>query len=331
MSKKNRKRYPRKQKYKNLKYQIKEVGLARLEKANVPMLTQTEKQYRNHAIKFANWCKEQYGCRMLDECSTHVQDYADFLVAQGKSPSTIHTYLAGICRICGVPLSDIQKPLRVVAENTRSRGMKAVDSRTDSSREASPRLYDFAQVVGIRRAEYLHLTPDDLVFDDFGHPCILIRKGKGGKRQLQRILPEELPAIKVVFDAPADEQHLFSRDELKNKIDLHHLRAQRAQKMYRYYLDRIETETGYRAQLISEIRHIWEQDDEARKSNGYRAKRWSDMKVTGQYILRGNNRKLAKKHGLPLQYDRLALLAVSIFHLSHWRHDVTVANYLLAV
>lgn len=331
MSKKNRKRYPRKQKYKNLKYQIKEVELARLEKANVPMLTQTEKQYRNHAIKFANWCKEQYGCRTLDECSAHIQDYADFLVVQGRSPSTIHTYLAGICRICGVPLADIQKPIRVVAENTRSRGMKAVDERKDAGREASPRLYDFAVIVGIRRNEYLHLTPDDLVFDDFGHPCVLVRKGKDGKRQLQRILPDELPAIKAVFDNPADAGHLFPKAEINNKIDLHHLRALRAQKMYRYYLDKIENEHGYRAQLINEIRHVWEHDDEARKENGYKAKRWSDMKVTGDYILRGNNRKLAKKHGLPLQYDRLALLAVSIFHLSHWRHDVTVANYLLAV
>ena len=331
MSKKNRKRYPRKQKYKNMKYQIKEVELARLEKANVPMLTQTEKQYRNHAIKFANWCKEQYGCRTLDECSAHIQDYADFLVVQGRSPSTIHTYLAGICRICGVPLADIQKPIRVVAENTRSRGMKAVDERKDAGREASPRLYDFAVIVGIRRNEYLHLTPDDLVFDDFGHPCVLVRKGKDGKRQLQRILPDELPAIKAVFDNPADAGHLFPKAEINNKIDLHHLRALRAQKMYRYYLEKIENEHGYRAQLINEIRHVWEHDDEARKENGYKAKRWSDMKVTGNYILRGNNRKLAKKHGLPLQYDRLALLAVSIFHLSHWRHDVTVANYLLAV
>ena len=136
MSKKNRKFHPKKPKYKNLKYQIKEVELARLEKANVPMLTQTEKQYRNHAIKFANWCKEQYGCRTLGECSAHIQDYADFLVVQGRSPSTVHTYLAGICRICGVPLADIQKPIRVVAENTRSRGTKAVDGRADSSREA---------------------------------------------------------------------------------------------------------------------------------------------------------------------------------------------------
>ena len=331
MSKKNRKFHPKKPKYKNLKYQIKEVELARLEKANVPMLTQTEKQYRNHAIKFANWCKEQYGCRTLDECSAHIQDYADFLVVQGRSPSTIHTYLAGICRICGVPLADIQKPIRVVAENTRSRGMKAVDERKDAGREASPRLYDFAVIVGIRRNEYLHLTPDDLVFDDFGHPCVLVRKGKDGKRQLQRILPDELPAIKAVFDNPADAGHLFPKAEINNKIDLHHLRALKAQKMYRYYLDKIENEHGYRAQLINEIRHVWEHDDEARKENGYKAKRWSDMKVTGNYILRGNNRKLAKKHGLPLQYDRLALLAVSIFHLSHWRHDVTVANYLLAV
>ena len=331
MSKKNRKRYPRKQKYKNLKYQIKEVELVRLEKANVPMLTQTEKQYRNHAIKFASWCKEQYGCRTLGECSAHIQDYADFLVVQGRSPSTVHTYLAGICRICGVPLADIQKPIRVVAENTRSRGMKAVDERKDAGREASPRLYDFAVIVGIRRNEYLHLTPDDLVLDDFGHPCVLVRKGKGGKRQMQRILPDELAAVKAVFDNPADANHLFSKAEMNNKIDLHHLRDLRAQQMYKYYLNRIQTESGYREQLMSEIRHTWEKDDEARKENGYRAKHWSDMKVTGNYVLRGKNRKLAQKHGLPMKYDRLALLAVSIFHLSHWRHDVTVANYLLAV
>ena len=330
MSKRNKSSAPRKKKAGSLTYQIKNLELSRKSKEK-PMLTKTEQQYKNHALKYAEWAKSTYGCKTLDECSAHIQDYADFLVAQGRSPSTIHTYLAGICRICGVPLADIQKPIRVVAENTRSRGTKAVDSRTDSSREASPRLYDFARIVGIRRAEYLHLAPDDLVTDDFGNWCIRVKKGKGGKRQLQRILSEELPAIKAVFDAPADEEHLFSRDELKNKIDLHHLRALRAQQMYRYYLDKIENEHGYRAQLINEIRHIWEQDDEARKSNGYRAKRWSDMKVTGNYILRGNNRKLAKKHGLPLQYDRLALLAVSVFHLSHWRHDVTVANYLLAV
>ena len=295
------------------------------------MLKKTKNQYKMHTLKFAEYCKSTYRCKTLEECKEHIQDYSNYLTASGKTPSTTHTYLAGICRVLDVPLENIKKPIRIVAENSRSRGSKAVDIRKDAGREASPRLYDFACVVGIRRAEYLHLAPDDLVLDDFGHPCVLVRKGKGGKRQLQRILPDELPTIKAVFDNPADANHLFSKDEMNNKIDLHHLRALRAQQMYKYYLNRIQTEKGYRGQLISEIKYTWEQDDEARKENGYKAKRWSDMKVTGNYVLRGNNRKLAKKHGLPVAYDRLALLAVSVFHLSHWRHDVTVANYLLAL
>ena len=331
MSKKHNISSPKKKKTGSLAYQIRHLELARKEKDRTPMLKKTENQYKKHALKYAEWAKATYGCKTLEDCKAHIQDYANFLTANGKTPSTTHTYLAGICRVLDVPLENITKPIRIVAENTRSRSTKAVDTRKDAGREASPRLYDFASIVGIRRAEYLHLTPEDLVEDDFGNPCVLVRKGKGGKRQLQRILPDELPAIKAVFDNPATPEHLFSKSEMNNKIDLHHLRALRAQQMYRYYLDKIKNTPGYREQLIAEIRHTWEHDDEARKENGYKAKRWSDMKVTGNYILRGNNRKLAKKHGLPVEYDRLALLSVSIFHLSHWRHDVTVANYLLAV
>lgn len=331
MSKKHKVKHPKRKQLGSLKYQISQLRLEPFDqKSKKPMPVSTVKQYKKHTQEFGAWCKERYKCKTVNECKKHIQDYSDYLRASGKSASTIHTYLAGVCRVLDVPLDTINKPIRVVADNTRSHGTKAVDERKDAGREVSPRLYDFASIVGIRRNEYLHLTPDDLVFDDFGHPCVLVRKGKGGKRQRQRILPEELPAIKAVFDNPATPEHLFSKSEMSNKIDLHHLRALRAQQMYRYYLDKIENTPGYREQLIAEIRHIWEHDD-TRKENGYRAKRWSDMKVTGNYILRGNNRKLAKKHGLPVAYDRLALLAVSIFHLSHWRHDVTVANYLLAV
>ena len=245
MSKKHRVSPPRRRKTGSLAYQIKNLELKRKSKEK-PMLAKTERQYKKHALKFVEYCKSTYRCKTLEDCKSHIQDYTNYLTASGKTPSTTHTYLAGICRVLDVPLEDINKPIRIVAENTRSRGSKAVDIRKDAGREASPRLYDFASIVGIRRNEYLHLAPDDLVFDDFGHPCVLVRKGKGGKRQLQRILPEELPAIKAVFDNPANEEHLFSRDELKNKIDLHHLRAQRAQKMYRYYLGQYRINTQIR-------------------------------------------------------------------------------------
>ena len=330
MSKKHRASAPKRRKAGSLAYQIKNLELSRKNK-DTPMLAKTEFQYKKHALKYVAWAKSIYGCKTLDDCKEHIQDYSNYLTASGKTPSTTHTYLAGICRVLDVPLENINKPIRVVADNTRSRGIKEVDERKDAGRDASPRLHDFASIVGIRRNEYLHLRQDDLVEDDFGNPCILVRKGKGGKRQLQRVLPEELEVVKTVFDHPADESHLFSKEEMDNKIDLHHLRALRAQEMYKYYLERIRNEAGYRERLISEIKYTWEQDDLNRIDNGYRPKRWKDCKVNGNYVLRGHNRDLALKNGLPVSYDRLALLAVSIYHLAHWRHDVTVANYLLAI
>ena len=331
MSKKHRCSVPQKQKIGSLAYQIKHLALERKEKKDTPMLKKTENQYKKHALKFAEYCKSTYRCKTLEECKEHIQDYSNYLIASGKTASTTHTYLAGICRVLDVPLENINKPIRVVAENTRSRGTKAVDIRKDAGREVSPRLYDFAGIVGIRRNEYLHLAPDDLVVDNLENWCVRVKKGKGGKQQLQRILPDELELVKAVFDHPADEMHLFSKAEMDNKIDLHHLRALRAQQMYNYYLERIRTETNYREQLIAEIKHTWEQDDLNRIDNGYRPKRWKDCKVNGNYVLRGHNRELAQKHGLPVSYDRLALLAVSVYHLAHWRHDVTVANSLLAI
>ena len=331
MSKRNKSPAPRRKKQGSLTYQIKHLELNRKKKKSTPILAKTERQYKKHTLKFAEYCKAIYRCKTLEECKEHIQDYSNYLAASGKTPSTTHTYLAGICRVLDVPLENINKPIRVVADNTRSRGIKAVDERKDAGRDASPRLYDFAQIVGIRRAEYLHLAPDDLVVDNFENWCVRVKKGKGGKQQLQRILPEELESVKAVFDHPADERHLFSKAELTNKIDLHHLRALRAQRMYRYYLEHIQNEKGYREQLIAEIRLTWEQDDLNRIDNGYRPKRWSDCKINGNYVLRGHNRDLALKNGLPVSYDRLELLAVSIYHLAHWRHDVTVANYLLAI
>lgn len=38
--------------------------------------------------------------------------------------------------------------------------------------------------------------------------------------------------------------------------------------------------------------------------------------------------KQGKAEATEARYNRLALMAVSVFHLSHWRLDVTVTNYM---
>ena len=292
-----------------------------------PVMMQTVKQYKDHAVKFGMWCRETHGCRHMPDCLPYVQEYIDYLREQGKSASTIHTYVAGICRVWGVPMDDYDLPRRVVAQNTRSRGGKAADIRADTQREASPELYDFARMVGIRRAEYADLRGTDFGEDEAG-AFVLVRKGKGGKKQKQRILPCDEMAVRAYFDGSDD--YVFTKAEMQNKIDLHHLRALRAQRAYNYYLHRIEQEDGYRAALIEQLRRVWVADDRVRAGNKMKPKRWTPKRVEGTYWLRDENRALARKLGRPVDYDRLALLATSVFSLSHWRHDVTVANYLLA-
>ena len=71
---------------------------------------------------------------------------------------------------------------------------------------------------------------------------------------------------------------------------------------------------------------------EAAKKKGKRwdGVRWDEREFSGTYHLRGKNRALAQRLGRPLCYDKAALLAVSILHLSHFRNDVTIASYILA-
>ena len=306
----------------SLKYLISHMheNLCKLKDPSTQIEDGSAKMYKNHAVKFGEWCKSEYRCKTPEDCLPHLQDYADWLIACGKSPNTIHTYLAGVCRWFDIPLDSINKPKRVVANNTRSRGVKAVDSRSDAQPEASPRLYDFAKLVGIRRDEYKHLRKNDFVYDESGYLCVRVKQGKGGKYQEQRIAPEDVDFVRSYFDGSADR--VFSTAEMSNKLDLHHLRALRAQRAYHHYLSRLETEPDYRAQLTEEVRRRWVR---------LCSKRWDPKRVEGNYSIRGNNRQLALAHGLPIKYDRLAVMAVSVFHLSHWRCDVTVANYLLAV
>lgn len=305
----------------SLKYLISHLheNLCKLKDPSTPIEDGSAKMYKDRAVKFGEWCKAEYRCKTLEECLPHLQDYADWLIAQGKSPSTIHTYLAGVCRWFEIPLDSIDKPKRVVANNTRSRGIKALDSRSDAQREASPQLYDFALAVGIRRNEYKRLRKNDFVYDESGYPCVRVRRGKGGKYQEQRIAVEDVDFVRSYFDASDDK--VFSGEEMKNKIDLHHLRALRAQRAYHDYLSRLENDPDYREQLTEEVRRRWKR---------LCSKRWNSKQVEGSYYIRGNSRRLALAHGLPVKYDRLAVMAVSVFHLSHWRCDVTVANYLLA-
>ena len=315
---------------------------------NHPITEATLNAYRTIAMNYLKYCRAHHtvritdkrgrvrdrACRRVAECRPHIQAYIDYLVAQGKSPSTIHTYAAGLCHFYGEPLEKYTLPKRHTADYTRGRGGRRSSARKDAQPEASPRLAALAAAVGCRRAEYAKLRGDDLVTDENGHLCVRIRSGKGNKYQLQRILPQHTELVKSYFDGSSD--YLFSKAEMSNKLNLHGRRAALAWEAYTYYKERLDTEPAYREQLQSElqarIKAANQHNIEVAKAKGKRwdGARWDEREFSGIYHLRGKNRALARQLGRPLSYDKAALLAVSILHLSHYRNDVTVASYVLA-
>lgn len=76
----------------------------------------------------------------------------------------------------------------------------------------------------------------------------------------------------------------FTKREMTNKIDLHHLRVLQIRRAYRYYLTRLTQEPDYRTELTKELQKRWCCHTKRRRCS-------SDFK--GEYILRSCCRALA--------------------------------------
>ena len=163
---------------------------------------------------------------------------------------------------------------------------------------------------------------------------VRIRRGKGGKAQLQFILPKDVPAVKTVFEGVAADQKVFSREEMANKINLHAMRAAHGKDCYHHYASIIENYPGVAEKLRTELLRRWDKGHERMKSSNPKA--WESQRKNfirdmddRPYLLRGENLRKAEALDLPTAYNRLALMCVSVFHLSHWRLDVTAVNYMV--
>lgn len=317
----------------SLKYKLKQLALHGL--TNEVTLT----QYKREIDYFSVWAKHAHHVRLASDVTDPtalVQEYADHLLREGYAPDTIHSYLAPVVKGLGLSLAEIKKPKRKASAISKTRKDDAnAQGRRELSAEANQRLTTAAKATGIRRAELAALTGDCLVRDADGSLSVRVRRGKGGKLQMQRILPLDAPAVTALFKGIGPRQRVFSRAEMNNKIPLHALRRLHAQEAYDYYLEEIRK--GNRQKLEEELKAYF-LTYHAKKPGPAGARRFAaqyarfcrDMERNGgRYRLRGENRERAIAAGRPVEYDRVALMCVSVFHLAHWRNDVTARNYML--
>lgn len=295
----------------------------------------TRKTYESNFEKYVDFCRMKYNVKTKEECSLHLQDYVEFLEIQGKSASTIHTYIAPVCAYFEMPMGEIKKPKRKVSENIRSRKRPNKYKRSDQNFENDKYslVANFQAKVGIRRNELKRLRLNNFVQDESGYWCVEVLRGKGGKYQLQRIIPEDVEFISSYFKTPESNEKLFKESDFSKNADYHRLRQLQSQRAYWFYYKQLHTgdpkvDAANAYRMRGELMKRWNKYNIDKRTGKPRYFPISDTK--GVYKLRGDNRKKALADGLPVEYDRLAIQMMSVFHLSHWRLE-TLTNYLLAV
>ncbi|HFI0027191.1 TPA: hypothetical protein ACGOSU_000248 [Streptococcus suis] len=293
--------------------------------------------YKRSATKFSNWAKENNIKKISDISEEVLQKYHDDLKNDPKAytAATIHTYLAPIAKAAGINLNRIRKQKRTSDKIVRGRKHEANEQgKKQELNSRFSRLTKFQKVVGIRRNELKNLKGQDLKYDEYGNCYIFVKRGKGGKKQMQYILPKDVELVRRTFAGIKENEPVFSEEEMNNQINLHALRAQHARDSYFFYLEKIQGNPQLRQVLSHLLIKKWEEGHQKLKNkspNKYEKQRRNfiyDLRDE-VYVLRGTNKSKALASEMPITYNRLALMAVSVLNLSHWRLSVTVTNYIL--
>lgn len=190
----------------------------------------TFRTYLNIGVKFTQFCKENYGCKTLEQCKPHLSDY----IAHRESYCSAYTTkldVSALNKIYGTDIRSNKSRSRTAV--TRSRGAKEMDKHFSATKNAE--LVSFLRSTGLRRAEATHARGSDLRHcstSPVGLGIYVRPSGaKGGRPRVAPLYcsPQTAQEIKDRC-AAAGDRRLF--DHIHTKLDVHSLRAEYAVEVY---------------------------------------------------------------------------------------------------
>lgn len=272
----------------------------------------TMKTYQNEVKRFGDWLEARglNKCTM-EEAKSHVQEYLDHQTERGLSAYSVHTSCAALSKVFGTTMHDYNIPKRELCNITRSRGSHERD--TLNNRRAGDVL-QANRTLALRRSELKNLRVSN--FTDNGTSITMNTVGKGGKANETVFRhPEELAVIRGLLADKAENDYVFSRDSFKNDADFHQSRAEGFQLRYERIVAEMKARPEARAEYQQIIRDTF-------ASRGRECKE----DLSRPYVCRGSHRASLIDQGIPVSYDRTAVMMVSLE--SHYRSDVLVQHYL---
>ena len=198
----------------------------------------TYNNYLKHALAFANWCHNTYGCNSLKQCRKHTQEYIDS--RSHLSPWTLKLDVASLAKVYHEDGRDIAvTPARERQKIKRSRHDVAYDRHINRSHWEE--LYAFAESTGLRRMELQCLRGNHIIEHDSKFYIVVDSGSKGGRYREAEIVGNQEQIARVVDrvrNTPADEK-VF--DRLPSGMDCHGCRRIYAQKVYDLYKQDVST------------------------------------------------------------------------------------------
>ena len=194
----------------------------------------TFETYKRQSRYFADWLEKNYpDVKTIEQAREYVDKYLLYLIEIGKSPSSIATTKAALVKVYQTDASAfVETPARTRASITRSRLDVAQDSHVSEKTEA--RLSRFTSATGLRRAEMLKITSDDLFFEN-GKAYLNVTRGtKGGKSRIVEIVGLSDGDTKDIVEwIQGQKGRLFPH--ITKHYDNHHYRAIYARRVYDKY------------------------------------------------------------------------------------------------
>lgn len=195
----------------------------------------TYRTYLKEACYYVKWCRDNYGCRTLEECKPYARDWIES--RSDLSAYTIKLDMSAINKLYGERVDiaqGIETSQRRRVDITRSRGNVIRDSHFSEDRHKD--IVTWCRCTGLRRAELSAITGKDIsIVGDKMYVYVHVDT-KGGRERIAPIMPvsqEERDIIARIVHDHRDGSRLW--DYVPNGMDVHSYRAEYAT---RVYLDR---------------------------------------------------------------------------------------------
>lgn len=222
----------------------------------------TLETYRKQAVRFTDWCKQEYGSKTLDDCRFHISAYLEHAREECWSAHSVKTVTSALAKTYGVkgsyllneyglsyfPDKGVEYTKDLFQRNrddiTRSRNYQI--ERIDV--EANKDVIDFARGTGLRRQELENVRPEWVSRTQDGAVHIRLPSAeeskysngtipdahtKGGRGRTLEVLPEYADHVWSMTRAAKEGDTIIGN--VVGHMDVHSYRAEYANAIYRQY------------------------------------------------------------------------------------------------